>query len=171
MSSSIAQLVFVTTELYQLLVGSLWASFCSWKKQLPLIHQYKAFDLSKHSRHFELNSDQCTWSFQIIPTESRIFLSIYQLHFLQNILFLPERSHRHDSKLTLLTYYYCANRKQNHQIYFFSHQFSWGHPWHLYTMHEGHRKGHKQLYWVSIISMSLLPLLVLNKHHDWFFTL
>ena len=84
-------------------------------------------------------------------------------------MFSPKRSHQHDSKLILLTYHYCPNRKSNHQIHFFSHQLSWEHLEHLYATHKGHHKGHKQLYSIFIISMSLFLLAVLNKHHDQFF--
>lgn len=60
MTSSIVQVVPIAVEFHQLLVESLWTSFYSWEYHLALIHQYKAADLGKHNRPFELNVDQCT---------------------------------------------------------------------------------------------------------------
>ena len=60
MPSSLVQLVPLAAMLHQQLVGSLWTSFYSWEQQFPLFHHYRAVDLDKHSRSFELNSDKCT---------------------------------------------------------------------------------------------------------------
>ena len=84
------------------------------------------------------------------------------LNFLQNVLFIP-KSHQYDSKLILLTIYYCINRKLNHWIYFFSHWFSFL----TLGFHTKNEKCHKSFsFWLSLllfISSKLLSDLYLKK--------